>query len=295
MVANRTQELENALDEVQIQNEVIAIQKNEVVRQKNEMAYANKVITSSIEYAKHIQLAMLPNTDAWQRFKDKHFVLYMPQHIVSGDFYWIKTTGKHTYVAVADCTGHGVPGAFMSVMGISFINQIISSNCTLDTATILNIIRFKIKESLRQSNEYNTSRDGMDMSLCKIHHSNLSVEFSGANSNMYISRKDAHDQEVEVIKGEKMPVGVHLVEEPFTSQRVQLTAGDVFYLSSDGFADQVNDHNGKKLMSKKYRELLSSLSSLPMNERGEKLKSEFLAWKGSADQVDDVTVVGIQL
>lgn len=257
--------------------------------QRDQIAYQKKHITDSIEYAKKIQAAILPSMELFTDELD-HFVLFKPRDIVSGDFYWVEKIDEKFLVIAADCTGHGVPGAFMSMLGISFLNEIVLSKHMLQPDQILNTLRDKIIVALKQERE-SKIKDGMDMTVCLLDIPGRKLLFSGAHNPLYHLREG----ELTEIKGDKMPVSYHDVMDSFTLHEVVLKPGDTFYTSSDGYVDQFGGPLQKKFLAKNFRNLLVSIQDLSMVEQGAKLDQEFEAYRGELEQVDDVVVIGIKV
>lgn len=267
------------------QNAMIALQKKEIEEK-------NKGITDSINYAKRIQEAMLPSQDLRQAIFPDSFILLMPRDIVSGDFYWFGTQVGKKFIAAADCTGHGVPGALMSMIGNAYLEEIVHEMNVLIPGKILNELRAKIISSLKQTGAQGESKDGMDMALLAIDEKKNVFEFAGANNPLW----KFSGAEFTEIKGDKQPVGFfHDELKPFSNHTQDLVQGDLFYLFTDGFADQFGGPQGKKFKYKQLKELLASLQSLPLTAQKEKLQEAFASWKGQLEQVDDVSIIGIRV
>jgi len=277
-------------------NRLITQQKDEIKKQRDiaemqrdQIAYQKKHITDSIEYAKRIQRAILPSLELFSDQID-HFVLYKPRDIVSGDFYWVDKIDDKQIIITADCTGHGVPGAFMSMLGVSLLNEIIHNKKITRPDLILNTLRDNIITSLKQLEIQSEVKDGMDMTACVIDYKNNILEFAGANNPLVMIR----DGELSLIKGDKMPVAIHDNMEPFTLRSFKLEKGDAIYTFSDGYPDQFGGPNEKKFLIKNFKEILLQIHQLSMYEQGVKLDEVFEEWKKEVEQVDDVTVVGIR-
>jgi len=277
-------------------NRTILAQKDEIEKQRDiaetqrdQIAYQKKHITDSIMYAKRIQTALLPSLEL---FSDEfeHFVLYKPLDIVSGDFYWVSKKDDLQIIIAADCTGHGVPGAFMSMLGVTMLNEIVNGKGITRPDEIINILRDEIIDSLKQSIEEDRVKDGMDMTVSVINFKNDKLQFAGANNPLCIVR----DNKLLTFKADKMPVAIHYNMKPFSMEETDLKKGDCLYMFSDGFGDQFGGPKGKKFMVKNLKEKFVELSHLPMLKQGEKLSEIFEEWKGSTPQVDDVTVIGIR-
>ena len=256
--------------------------------QRDQIAYQKKHITDSIEYAKMIQTAILPSLELFSH-KLEHFVLFKPRDIVSGDFYWAEELDGKYLIVTADCTGHGVPGAFMSMLGVSLLNEIIISKKICRPDQILNQLREKIIEALKQEPE-SILKDGMEMTICLYDRASNKLQFSGANNPLY----HISDDQLIQIRGDKMPVAIHDIMEPFTLHELQLKPGDTFYTFSDGFADQFGGAKRKKFLAKNFRNLLLSIQDLSMMEQGNRLDEVFTEYRREYEQVDDVVVIGVK-
>jgi serine phosphatase RsbU (regulator of sigma subunit) len=249
-------------------------------------------ITSSIEYASRIQMAMLPIEDHFRNTFSDHFILFKPRDIVSGDFYWIGEDEKHVFFTVADCTGHGVPGAFMSTMGISTLNEIISNKSDLQANTVLNLLREKTKTSLHQTGKEGEAADGMDVAFCVLHKNKKTLEFSGAYNPMFIFQGG----EFKEYKADRMPIGIYYGEKKsFTNFEINVKKGDEIYIFSDGLADQFGGPDGTKFKKSNLKKLLSEIHDRPMAEQRQIIENVFEKWKGTHDQIDDITIVGVRI
>lgn len=249
-------------------------------------------ITSSIEYASRIQRAMLPEEEHFKDSFPEHFIIYKPRDIVSGDFYWIGEDEKHIFFTVADCTGHGVPGAFMSTLGISTLNEIITNNADLQANTVLSLLREKIKTSLHQRGKVGEAADGMDVAFCVLHKNRKTLQYAGAYNPLFIFQGD----EFKEYKADRMPIGIYYGEkDTFTNYEINLKKGDTIYIFSDGFADQFGGPDGVKFKKSNLKILLAGISNKPMEEQRTLIESELEKWQGSADQVDDITLIGVRI
>ncbi len=256
--------------------------------QKDQIAYQKQHITDSIEYAKMIQAAILPSMELFSHNLE-HFVVFKPRDIVSGDFYWAEEMDGKYLIVTADCTGHGVPGAFMSMLGISLLNEIIISKEISRPDQVLNHLRAKIIEALRQK-AGSIVKDGMDMTVCLFDRKTLELQFSGANNPLYIVSEGQLTQ----IKGDKMPVAIHDIMDPFSLHHLNLKRGDTFYTFSDGFADQFGGPLRKKFLAKNFKNLLLSVQDLSMIEQGNRLDEVFIDYRKEVEQIDDVVVIGVK-
>lgn len=265
----------------------------EKVKERTSKIEAQKEeITSSIEYASRIQRAMLPVEDHFKDVFSDYFILFKPRDIVSGDFYWIGEDDKHYFFTVADCTGHGVPGAFMGTMGISTLNEIIANNRELQANTVLNILREKTKTALHQTGKMGEANDGMDVAFCVLNKNRKMLQFSGAFNPLLLFQRG----ELKEYKADRMPIGIHYGgEKSFTNNVVTVSRGDTVYIFSDGFSSQFGGPDGTKYKSSNLKKLLSEIYYRPMVEQRNILENEFEKWKGSQDQVDDITIIGVRI
>jgi serine phosphatase RsbU (regulator of sigma subunit)/tetratricopeptide (TPR) repeat protein len=252
----------------------------------------NKNITDSIMYARRIQTAILPSRESMARVLPESFILYRPKDIVSGDFYFFTESRDRIIIAAADCTGHGVPGAFMSMIGNSLLNQIIKEKGITEPAAILAQLHQGVSNSLNQ-NKGTDANDGMDIGLCAIDRSTGKIEYAGANRNLYIRNASG----LQEISGDKAPIGGARseTEVKFTNHVIEVKPGDTFYLSTDGYADQFGGPEGKKFRTRRFRELLASLHGKTMEEQRQELERTIAEWMGAHEQLDDILVVGVRL
>ncbi len=263
----------------------------ELSQQKILVFRKNEEITDSINYAKRIQHSLLPPLQIIQELLPNHFLLYMPKDIVSGDFYWLKKINENEYyVAVADCTGHGVPGAIMSALAIQQLNEISTHETSVNK--ILEQLNNKLKLTLQQD-EAGNSKDGLDICLCKINRKNNTVSYSGANRNLWILKNTGGFTE---IKATKTGIAGHTQSNQlFEKHEITPEINDFFVLSSDGFADQFGGPKQKKITTKKFKQILSEWQARPLKEIGNSLKEYFLSWKQNSEQIDDVCVLGFKI
>jgi serine phosphatase RsbU (regulator of sigma subunit)/tetratricopeptide (TPR) repeat protein len=280
------------------------MEKNEQILEANEelkqlietTSRQNDEIISSIVYAQKIQSAILPPEAYINELLNENFIFYKPKEIVSGDFYWIKQVMNYIILGSADCTGHGVPGAFMSILGISYLNEIVQSREVTQPNQILNELRKDIKQSLRQSGKKEESRDGIDIALCVIDKKKNILQFSGAHNPLYLIRDNNGESELEEIKADPMPVGVHfLADKSFTNHEVKLEIGDTFYIFSDGYADQNGGQNNYSYTREKFKKLLLDIHDRPMYEQKEILEQTLKDWMGDRSQRDDILVIGVRV
>lgn len=280
-------------------NEIISQQKLEVENQKALVETKQKEIIDSINYAQRIQTAILPAASEIEKQLKDAFVLYLPKDIVSGDFYWLGKTKQHMFIAAADCTGHGVPGGFMSMLGTSLLNEVAIEKQVPATGDILDLVRLKIITALKQTGEAGENKDGMDIALCRFGTDFSDVTFSCANNPLWICRPSTGSGQVEMLefKADKQPVGISVVEtmQQFRTQHTELYPGDCIYMFTDGYADQFGGPKGKKFKYKALKELLVQIHSRPMHEQRDILRKTFEDWKGSLMQIDDVLIIGIRI
>lgn len=262
-----------------------------IEKQKLLVEEKNKEITQSLHYARHIQSAVLPNQKNIAALLKNHFILYLPKDIVSGDFYSVLQNKGKVIVAAADCTGHGVAGAFMSMIGTSLINLLVNEKNITDPAVILDELNEGIINSLKQ--RQGDSNDGMDIGLCSIDFKENKLLFAGANRPLWLFRNG----EIKIIKPDKFPIGGMQVDHKnkYTSHQIELQTNDTIYIFSDGYSDQFGGEQGKKMMSKRFKQYLQVMQHLPMDKQKEQLTQLFNSWKGNHEQVDDVLVVGIRV
>ena len=277
-------------------NDEISTQKEEIETQRDHLFNQNEAITSSINYAQRIQSAVLPPEEYFHEILNDVFILFRPRDIVSGDFYWIKQVNQYVILAAADCTGHGVPGAFMSMLGISFLNEIVNRREITQANQVLNELRKQIRNSLRQHGQPEEAKDGMDMALCVIDEKNKVLQYSGANSPLYLIRDTNGTPELTEYKADRMPLGYYQGRfKTFTNADIQLEFGDVLYLFSDGFIDQKGGKDGKKFLSKNFKKLLLEIHQEPMREQKKILDKTLTDWMGGASQIDDILVIGVRV
>jgi serine phosphatase RsbU (regulator of sigma subunit) len=256
------------------------------------IAQKNKDITDSINYARKIQDAMLPAIAEIKQALPETFLLYYPKDMVSGDFYWFLERPDRFILAVVDCTGHGVPGAFMSMIGNDMLYDAVSEKGLIDPGAILTSLNHHVKKSLRQNDAESGSRDGMDAAICVFDRHLNNLSFAGANRPLYLIR----DSVLEIIPGTKSSIGGHTdVSQVFATSSIDLRKGDTLYIFSDGYCDQFGGESGKKFTTKRFRDLLLQIRTKSMAEQERDLKEHFVSWKRKNEQVDDVLVIGIRI
>jgi len=266
-------------------------QKRIIEQQKQLVDQKNKHITFSINYAKRIQDAILPSEDEFKKCFPEYFLFFQPRDIVSGDFYWLSSQNGKTILAIADCTGHGVPGAFMSMIGNTLLNEIVNEKKIFQPSEILNQLNSGIVHALHQ--ESRTQDDGMDISICLFDKERNKIIFAGANHSMYVMREN----KMEEIKGDIYSIGSMFGKKDigFTQTEIPYSKNMNLYFTTDGFPDQIGGEKGKKFLVRKFQELLVSVSSLEINEQEKTIRKAFEDWKGNYSQLDDVLSVGIKI
>jgi serine phosphatase RsbU (regulator of sigma subunit) len=283
LVRERTMELQVANVEIQSQRDLARSQRDMIAEQKKE-------ITDSIHYAERIQRSLLPTVTVLNSLLPEHFVLFKPRNIVSGDFYWSFEKGDKIFISAVDCTGHGVPGALMSMLGISFLNEIMITSDSTEPDEVLNYLRESIIKTLKQFGNVGESRDGMDIAMFVFDKKRTTASYSGANNPLYLVRNG----EIQEFKGDKMPVGIYEKMTPFTRHTFEILKGDTFYFFSDGYADQFGGPKSKKFMYSNFKKLLLEIQSITMQEQGVILDDTIVKWQGSLEQVDDIVVIGLR-
>ncbi len=258
---------------------------NEQIKQQRE------AITHSIEYASKIQMASLPPLNLFEQHFSDSFVFYRPRDIVSGDFYFLQKVHQYIVLAAVDCTGHGVPGAFMSMLGVAGLNDIIRRSEVTQANHVLEYLREHIKTSLQQTGKTGEQRDGMDMALVVIDTETMELQYAGAHRPILLVQNGQSTE----LKPDKMPVGVHRKEEPFNNQKVNIQKGDCLFLCSDGFSDQIGGENQKTFKSTQLKQLILSNVHLPMRQQSQILETSFDQWKAQNKQIDDVLIMGVKI
>ncbi|PID92130.1 MAG: hypothetical protein CSA96_04830 [Bacteroidetes bacterium] len=250
-----------------------------------------KELMASLKYASFIQQAVLPDKRYLDNTLKEHFILHLPRDIVSGDFYYVSRKEDYIIAAAGDCTGHGVPGALLSIMGVSFLNEILSARGPYIPARILNLLRERVMKALHQRGDELENKDAIDMGLVVYDTKKRELQYAGANNPLYRIRK----QVLTEIKADKMPVGINAREEnSFTNHSLELIPGDMVYLFSDGYPDQFGGPLNKKFKYGPFKELLIRISSLPVADQKEELRKVMTGWKADYPQVDDILIFGIK-
>lgn len=277
------------------QKEILEVQVKErtaeIVEQKKVIEEKNKDITDSIHYAKKIQDAMLPTGEFVSQLFPNAFILFRPKDIVSGDFYWVAEQGGYKYIAAVDCTGHGVPGALMSMTGNNFLNQLVLERNVASPSEILAGLDDAVRKSLRQDRAETESKDGMDIALCRFNADLTRLNYSGANRPLWVVR----NKQLMEYKATKQSIGGSEINSTFTEHELELQSGDCIYIFSDGYADQFGGPEGKKFMTKNMKELLVGVTDQSPAEQKRTIEEAITGWMGSLTQVDDILVIGIQV
>jgi serine phosphatase RsbU (regulator of sigma subunit) len=291
-LAERNEEIMQQKEEIEAQRDEIEAQKNEMEIQRDQIAFQNKEITDSIQYAKRIQTAVLPSDQYLSELLPESFVFFRPRDIVSGDFYWMTHRSGKTIIAAADCTGHGVPGAFMSMLGVSFLNEIVNAEGVITPSEILFRLRDRIKTTLSRGGQEHETKDGMDIALCSLDPETKTVEYAGAFNSLYLIR----NKEFTEYKADKMPISIFESRAlPYTNHSFRFQPDDVLYIFSDGYMDQFGGPNGRKLMSRQFKELLVSNHLQPMQKQKQLLETFIREWIGNNSQVDDMLIIGMRI
>jgi len=296
LVRDRTQE-------IFLQKEELKSQRDTVFDQKKKIEEIHFRLSDSINYAKRIQDSILPDESVLSKYFSEHFVMFSPKDKVSGDFYWWTRVKNKTIITAVDCTGHGVPGAFMSMLGVSYLREIIEKEGITEPGLILDLLRMNIIEALNQKGNYDEQKDGMDMALITVDHSTNTVKYAGANNPLYIISNINHqgfktldglDGFYEV-KPNKMPIAIYPKMKNFTTREIQLQKGDYLYLFSDGYADQFGGEKSKKFGYKRFRKILNENVDNPIIQQKIVLENELELWKNGSEQIDDIVVIGLRL
>ena len=266
-------------------NILLGKQKEKIEKQKEE-------ITDSIRYAKRIQQAVVPTAERAKEILPEHFILWRPRDIVSGDFWWMRKKNNKIVLVAADSTGHGVPGAFMSMLGVSFLNEIVSSMNDIHANEILNQLRTSVKTTLQQTGKEGEAKDGMDLALVVLDLDNNIIQYSGAYNPLYIIRNG----ELLETKADRNPIGIYIKEkDSFTNHEIPVQKGDTLYIFSDGFVDQFGGERQMKFKSKRYKQLLLDNQHLTMPKQKDLLNTTIDDWRGNIDQIDDIIIIGVRI
>jgi serine phosphatase RsbU (regulator of sigma subunit) len=283
---------------------------NKVQERTREISEQKREITDSISYAQRIQDAVLPRKEYLDQVMPDYFILYKPKDIVSGDFYWIREVKDSLVVVAADCTGHGVPGAFMSMLGITLLNEQLAQNRLDDPGKILDNMRAKVKDMLVQRGKTEEQKDGMEMAVAILHKEKRLLHFAGANHRLLLVRRNSQltgeepesegfvagvDAHLYDIKGDTQPIGFYWEETTFTNHHIQLKEQDSLYVFTDGFIDQFGGEQRKKFKIHRFKELLLTFQEKSMNQQKLLLEDAFTSWRGDIEQIDDVCIIGIRI
>ncbi len=316
MLQEKNDAIEQQNAEILQQKEEILTQRDQIEEQRDVLAEQRQEIIDSIQYAKRIQEAVLTPDEVIDNILPQHFIIYHPRNIVSGDYYWATQLGDQMVIVAADCTGHGVPGAFMSMLGVSFLNEIVNRLPELHADIILNELRNLVIKSLHQTGEDMEQKDGMDMQLCIINKKKGTLEYSGANNPLFIVREKQNGKELPLrekykmeefenenkqvfqllqIKADKMPIGIYLYLKPFTLHTINIHPNDQVYMFSDGLQDQFGGKKGRKFMSKQFKRIIIAQAHQDMDKQKEALETALKNWMIGWEQVDDILVLGLKI
>jgi len=287
------------------------VRAEEKMRKQHQLVLEQKqAITDSISYSRRIQKAVLPSPAYIAKILSDYFTIYKPKDVIGGDFYWVREIEGFSVVIVADCTGHGVPGALMSMLGVTLLNEQFRTFGIRQPGVILGHLRTKVKEILAQEGSVRDQKDGMDMAIAIIDHENKELQFGGANIPLFLIRKknlegileedlklflENDEYELFRLKADKQPIGVHWEEEDFSTRTIKLLDGDSLYMFTDGIADQYGGKNRKKFKSRRLKKLLLSVQAESMKDQGMLIKAAFESWRDGAEQIDDVCMVGVRI
>lgn len=281
----KNQEIKFAIEQSEREKEIFQLR-------NVELKSALDQINNSIEYASRIQTALLPQHENMAEYMPEHFILFLPKDVVSGDFYWSAQVGHQVIFVVADCTGHGVPGSLMSMLGISFLNKIVLERKHTDPGKILNILREEVITTLKQKGSSEEQMDGMDIAFCAFDREKLSLKYAGAYNPLYIIKQGS----LQIVPADRMSISYPYGDAgSFQTHTLSLQPGDQLYLFSDGFADQFGGPKRKKFKYKQFRELLLSLSEKSLEKQKKLLHDQFISWKGNEEQYDDVAILGVRI
>ena len=262
-----------------------------VIERTKKIESQRREITDSIQYASRIQSALLPEKEELDKHLPSYFILNKPRNIVSGDYYWLAHKDNKVVVAVADCTGHGVPGAFMSILGLAFLNEVLNQTESISANAILNQLRSHVIKSLHQTGKTDEARDGMEMALCVVDFNKKRLQYSGAFRPLYLIR----DKELIEFKGDSMPIGIYNEDDiSFNNKELILNENDIIYMFTDGYIDQLGGPDRKTFKSKQFKQLLIDIHQKPLNEQKAVLEKEYQAWRRDIEQIDDIMVMGIR-
>jgi serine phosphatase RsbU (regulator of sigma subunit) len=306
LLKQKNGEIQKQREEIQEQANNLMEANHEITVQKEQIVKDHIKITDSIAYAQYIQSAVMPSDEYIKELLPRYFIMFRPRDVVSGDFYLVKKIDHRVVIIAADCTGHGVPGAFMSMLGIAMLNEIIQKPEIKGAAQLLETLRLHIKAALQQTGRSGEQREGMDIALCILNKETNVLNYAGAYNPLWLFRKNSDRQGMQKkdmnqqaafleFKADRQPAGVYRKEKPFTDHTIQLEKGDIFYIFSDGFYSQFGGESSEKMKMSHFKNILTEISQLPINRQKEELESKFSVWKGSELQIDDVLVMGVEV
>jgi serine phosphatase RsbU (regulator of sigma subunit) len=288
----RNLEIASAIEKSEIEKEIYRLRHVELKAAFDQIEEKNREITDSITYARRIQQAILPEISEIPFLASRCFIIYIPKDIVSGDFYWFSESGNKIVIVAADCTGHGVPGSMMSMLGVSLLEEIVNRREILNAGEILDTLRLEVMHNLHQTGKDEEAHDGMDISLCIWDRAGKTIQFAGAYNNLCLIRKN----EIVEYKADRMPIGIfENTDNNFTSQDIPVISGDMVYIGSDGFEDQFGGPEGKKFKRKALLQLFSEVSEMPLQNQKELIANSLSKWKGELQQVDDILIMGFRI
>ena len=289
----KTKEVNIQNEEIESQKEIIETQRDVALKQRDEIIIKKKEITDSIRYASRIQSALLPHEEAFINSFSDYFILHFPKDIIGGDFYWISKKTDTTVVAAADCTGHGVPGALMSIMGMAFLDEIVNNLGIVQPDLILNHLRQRIINALGQKGIFGETSDGMDIALFTIDSERNKLQYSGAFNHLLMIRNNTMTD----LKADRMTLAYYkgINNTSFKMHEIDISANDSIYIYSDGYADQFGWREDKKYSIRRFKELLMNIQDIPMKGQKVLLENEYNNWKGDMHQIDDILVLGMQI
>ncbi len=290
-ISEKNQELNQQNEEIAAQRDEIEAQRDLVFKQKEQIETTHQEISSSIDYAKRLQTSILPNMSLLEESFSDHFVFFRPKQKVSGDFYWWTKVEDKVIITAADCTGHGVPGAFMSMLGVSLLREITNKAYISHPGVILNRLRKEVVKSLDQKGDSGEQKDGMDLALISVQPETLKCEYAGANNPLYLVR----NRQLTEYKADRMPVSHYPRMDKFTNQEIQLEKGDQLYLFSDGYADQFGGEKRKKFKYKAFQQHLVDHCGESMEQQHKSLLDTIVEWQRDYEQIDDMVIVGIKV
>ncbi len=303
LIREQKTEIEQQKEEILAQNEQLLEHQERILNDQEKIEAQNKDITDSIKYASRIQSALLPSEKKMKRLLRDFFLYYKPRDIVSGDFYWIDEYNDKVVIAAADCTGHGVPGAFVSALGISMLNEVlqraVSTGEYLNPALMLNRLRERMNSSISRTENTEDTYDGMDISICMIDRKQNTLEYAGALQPIYLLKKISEkpvEYELSSMKPDVHPISLtDFKEHTYQTTIININKGDLIYMFSDGYADQFGGKKRKKFLTVNFRKLLVSIAEKPVEIQKEELDKTLVEWKGDIEQIDDIMVIGIRV